>query len=504
MYTQQNPKIVVKCTECLKELQISKIALARALKKRGKYVCLQCVMSSNEVRHKIKLFNKNMSKETRNKIRESLKKKYADASDAEIEVIRQKSLQIWEDSEFTRKQKSMRDSSEFRSKLSESVKLAFSKCDWPARQPVVAKKLWQDKDYRRKQLLFKASDSYREKQSRITKAKWGTVEYRKSQSKGLSEAFKKGVDSYIERAVHNILTDMNMSYIRHHVIGWYEFDVYIPDHKLLIECQGEYWHSLDKHKANDIRKYNYVNDYFPDHKILYLYERDFLNPQIVKQKLISSLVDNSNRLIELSQTCFQLNNIVTKVLATKLKQKHSHYSEPEEFMQAYHYAGYGRTAKKLYGAYLDEKLIAVCKFAGVIRKEVATSMNFEPNQVLELDRFCIHPQYHKKNFGSWFISRCSKLLLNECTKIDCLVSFADTTFGHHGTIYSAAGWKMIHTVKPDYHYVSEDGFVLHKKTLYNHARRMGKTESKYANEFRYTKIFGKEKIKFALYRRCIV
>jgi len=166
----------------------------------------------------------------------------------------------------------------------------------------------------------------------------------------------------------------------------------------------------------------------------------------------------------------------------------------KQFLQSFHYAQFGRSAKKIFGAYFKNELIAVCKFSTPVRQEVATSLNYKYSEVLELDRFCIHPAYHKKNFASWFISRCSKLINSHTIK--CLVSFADSTYGHLGIIYKAANWKEIGKTRPDYYYVNEDGFILHKKTLYNQAVKMGKKEAEYVKEFNYRKLFGKEKIKF--------
>jgi hypothetical protein len=144
----------------------------------------------------------------------------------------------------------------------------------------------------------------------------------------------------------------------------------------------------------------------------------------------------------------------------------------------------------MFGAFLNDELIAVCKFASVVRKEVATSMNLKTSEVLELDRFCIHPNYQKKNFASWFLSRCTKLIND--SKITHLVSFADSTFGHIGTIYKAANWMKIGTVKPSYHYVDSTGWVLHKKTLWDHAKKMGKSEVEYAEENGYQKVHFEE------------
>ncbi len=261
----------------------------------------------------------------------------------------------------------------------------------------------------------------------------------------------------------------------------------------MIECQGEYWHSSDKAKQRDAAKFTYIDKNIPNFRILYLYERDFLNPGIIKQKLIRELFDSTFN--EDDNINFPFSKLGIQELSIKEKLTNSYYSEPEEFLQSYHYAGFGRSAKLIFGAYLDNELIAVCKFSSIVRKEVATSLNLKTSEVLELDRFCIHPNHQKKNFASWFISRCAKLIDQ---KITHLVSFADSTFGHDGTIYRAANWTEIGRTKPSYHYIDSTGWVIHKKTLWDHAKKMGKSESEYAEENGYQKIYGKEKVKFIL------
>src|SRR5690606_15866307 len=208
-----------------------------------------------------------------------------------------------------------------------------------------------------------------------------------------------GKDSIIERVTQQILDQLSIKFERQYALGPYSFDIFISSYNLLIECQGEYWHSRDHRKIRDLQKFTYIDKYFPDHKILYLYERDFLNPGIIKQKLIHELFDSE---FNENQINFSFSDLVIQELSVKEKLPNSYYSAPEEFLQSFHYAGFGRSAKKTFGAYLNDDLIAVCKFASIIRKEVATSINLKTTEVLELDRFCIHPSYQKKNFASWF------------------------------------------------------------------------------------------------------
>lgn len=171
-------------------------------------------------------------------------------------------------------------------------------------------------------------------------------------------------------------------------------------------------------------------------------------------------------------------------------------SQSNAFLNSFHYAGYGRPAKVVYSAYLDDELIAICKFSPIIRQEVATSMGIPPKTVLELDRLCISPDRHVKNFASYFISKCIKLVFNKYRDINHLVSFADMTHNHLGTIYKASNWRYIGSTSPNYFYVNKDGLVFHKKTLYNQAVRNKMKESEYARLHGYSRSYGKEKYKY--------
>lgn len=151
-------------------------------------------------------------------------------------------------------------------------------------------------------------------------------------------------------------------------------------------------------------------------------------------------------------------------------------------------------------ARLGDAIIAVAKFSSVIRNEVATSVGLDPRNVLELDRFCIHPSYHQRNFASWMISRSVREVFSSFPDVRALVSFSDMTYGHVGTIYRATNWRELGLVRPDYFYVDGSGFIMHKKTLYNRAVRMGMTESEYAEKYGYSKTMGREKVKFIMER----
>lgn len=166
------------------------------------------------------------------------------------------------------------------------------------------------------------------------------------------------------------------------------------------------------------------------------------------------------------------------------------------FLEKNHYSGYGRHGKALYGVSVDGEIIACMKIASPVRKEVATSMRLGYQEVLELDRFCIHPNRHKKNFGSFLLSSLVRLVRSDFPSCSLLVSFADPSRGHDGTIYRASNWKAVGTTTRSYEYVDRNGLIHHKKTVYDAARSRDMLEREYAGLNGLIRRYTVRKIKF--------
>ncbi len=492
------------CIRCLKDFPIKLSSLVRNFSRNKFYSCISCSIS-----FALK------SQKARDNISSGVKKSW-DSSRKEKQSTISKSL--WENENFRKNitdlSKNLINDLDFVEKSKEyglksvstdSYKERIASPEYRANLSFAIKNKWTDNSYKEKLFLAVNSSLYKSKMSSSISSKWNDESYRnkviESQKKlwedpefrskfviTLSKTVTK--DTIIELVTQNILDVLNVKYEKQFPVGPYLFDLFLSDEKILIECQGEYWHSLPKSKRKDSSKFTYADEYFPDYKILYLYERDYLNPEIITNK-IRNFISNEKTDIEIFD--FSFKDIEIKVIDNSIKV--GYYSVSESFLRSYHYAGYGRSAKVVYGSYLDGKLIAISKFSPPVRKESATSLGFSHKDILELDRFCIHPNYQKKHFASWFLSRICKIVMKSF-KPKCLISFADTTYGHIGTIYKATNWKEVSRVRPDYHYISVDKFAVHKKTLYNHAMSMKMTESEYASKFGYEKVFGKEKIKY--------
>lgn len=60
--------------------------------------------------------------------------------------------------------------------------------------------------------------------------------------------------SSLERIVSSLLDGLGIAYLSHVTIGRYVVDFLVPHRKLVIECDGEYWHSLPGVPEKDERK----------------------------------------------------------------------------------------------------------------------------------------------------------------------------------------------------------------------------------------------------------
>ena len=319
---------------------------------------------------------------------------------------------------------------------------------------------------------------------------WENKEFKEIQMKSFNDRPK--CISSLQNILYSILDDLNIKYYREYhdkpadkecVIGPWSFDCAIPlkDGKiLLIECQGEYWHNKKEAKIRDLAKQSYiVNNMNDKYELKYIWEHEFKCKNKISESLKYWTGITKTELID-----FNFENILIKIAKS---------DDYKLLLSKYHYlpnAGKGGIA---YGAHIDEELIGVCIFSPLIRQ----NLPHDYDSTKELSRLCIHPKYQKKNFASWLISKCIKALPNN---IKTIISYCDTTFNHDGTIYKASNFKLDTITDPDYWYVNKDGWVMHKKTLWNHAKKMSITENEYAELNKYNKIYGKEKMKF-IYER---
>ena len=324
-------------------------------------------------------------------------------------------------------------------------------------------KPWKDPEYRKRMI-------------QSNKNLWDSTEFREKMADVRCQ--QSGNISSIQLKLYEYLDDLNVSYYREGQdtkIGYYVFDCLINNQDgrdLLIECQGDYWHSSEKVQARDRGKFTSIDRYFPEYEVMYIWEHEFSTKDRVLQRLQSKLG------IEITSVDFDIKDIELKSVSS---------GDIKSFLDAYHYIGKGRGGK-CFGAFLSNELIGCIVFSPPIRQNVSGQFD---GDVVELSRLCIHPSYHKKNFASWLVGRSIRRVDS-----DIIIAYSDATVGHDGTTYRAANFKLHHEVAPDYWYVDTDGFVMHKKTLYQRARKMSMKEREFAEKYNYVKKWGGKKLCF--------
>jgi hypothetical protein len=107
----------------------------------------------------------------------------------------------------------------------------------------------------------------------------------------------------------------------------------------------------------------------------------------------------------------QLNNAVPSVGLEEFDfkdvrvVKESSFRSLKDFLDQHHYAGFGRAARVCYSVRLADEIIGVVKFCPPVRQGIHRTLNVGPGELIELDRFCIHPARHQRNFASWMMSK---------------------------------------------------------------------------------------------------
>lgn len=115
------------------------------------------------------------------------------------------------------------------------------------------------------------------------------------------------------------------------------------------------------------------------------------------------------------------------------------YKECLPFILNIHYARRTPVIQYAYGLYYKSKLIGVVTYGQLASPSACKGVAGDEykNNVLELNRLVILPEYNGKNFASILVSRSLKLL----PKDYFIVSYADYEgWGHIGYVYQATNW----------------------------------------------------------------
>lgn len=134
-----------------------------------------------------------------------------------------------------------------------------------------------------------------------------TDEWREKSRKRILEQFQNGfmsLDSKPQLIVNDILDSLKINYERESNFEFFSVDNYLIDYDLIIEVQGDYWHTNPlKFTSNitnsqydrigrDKAKHSYIKNQYSI-ECLYLWESDVLDDQKLCSMLIQKYIDNN-------------------------------------------------------------------------------------------------------------------------------------------------------------------------------------------------------------------
>ena len=172
----------------------------------------------------------------------------------------------------------------------------------------------------------------------------------------------------------------------------------------------------------------------------------------------------------------------------------------KKYIIEHHYShGCHNGPSPCYGLFDDDKLIGVLMFATPCSENVRSSVfgSEMKDSVVELHRLHILDGT-PKNTESWFISRCLKLLKEDRPQTKAVISFSDSTQGHHGTIYQATHFYYCGKTGNATFYLDKDGRLRHPRQngvniTKEQANKLGWTPTKRLAKNRYIYILAKSK-----------
>ena len=171
----------------------------------------------------------------------------------------------------------------------------------------------------------------------------------------------------LEKFVSLLLDDYNIEYEKNNrkILDGKELDIYIPSHKLAIECNGCYWHSTNMNDVNNRYHYNkFMNCKEKGIQLLTVWEDQIVNsPEKIESIILSKL------------------GIYKRRLYARECSVHLVDSEHcREFLDCYHLQGSVNSSVRL-GLYYNDELISIMTF-GKGRKCLNSSDEWE------LYRYC--------------------------------------------------------------------------------------------------------------------
>jgi endogenous inhibitor of DNA gyrase (YacG/DUF329 family) len=149
-----------------------------------------------------------------------------------------------------------------------------------------------------------------------------TDEWRDKSRKRMLEQLKNGsmsLDSKPQLIVNNILDTLKINYERETDFEFFSVDNYLIDYNLIIEVQGDYWHTNPLKFTSNITNSQYdrigrdkaKHSYIKNHhgiECLYLWESDILNNKGLCEMLIKKYIEHNGVLEDYNSFNYSISN----------------------------------------------------------------------------------------------------------------------------------------------------------------------------------------------------
>lgn len=213
-----------------------------------------------------------------------------------------------------------------------------------------------------------------------------------------------------------------------------ELDFYLPEKKLAIEYNGNYWHSTANNKDKKYHQHKTIECAKQGIRLIHIFEYEWINSdkqQKIKQ-LLKDIISNDKKVIYARNT-----NIVEPSV-----------EETQEFLNKYHLQGYTPASIKI-GLEYNKELVAVITFG---------KPRFNNNFDYEIIRLCYK--------GDVIITGGTERLLKyfiETYKPKNIITYSDIS-KFTGNTYTKLGFKVDSITEPNYVWVDNQDNVV---TRYN-------------------------------------
>ena len=270
----------------------------------------------------------------------------------------------------------------------------------------------------------------------ICEHKWPTTPNSMLNGSGCPKCANKITQSKAELEIIEFLKSYNLNILEKNrtILNGKEIDIYLPDYKLGIEINGNYWHS-EKYKGKKYHKEKTDTAEEKNIRLIQIMDDEWnIKKDIVKSKILYIL---------------KLNKNLPKVYARNCYIKEITSKEKNEFLNNNHIQGEDKSNIKL--GLFDKKsniLMSVMTFAKprTLMGSGGKTINYD----YELTRFASNKEYI-------VIGGFSKLFSYFKNKYEWnnIISYADRRYSF-GNLYETTGWEKLHITNPNYWYVNKN------------------------------------------------